>query len=186
MLALQRWLEANVARRVLGLLPLREVGQGPGVAARREPRDRLAPRRLRRADARAAEKLIRLLLAPDTRRQPAGARAPHGRGGADLGLRVLGRRDDRVHASTARASASAASSRKQVNPTVAHRDHVHIGMTKAGAAGADELLEPRPVIRRHTRWMRAVRPARLPARPRRARRRLAGDRRGRRGRARRT
>ena len=30
--------------------------------------------------------------------------------------------------------------RKHVNPTVAHRDHVHIGMTRAGAAGEDLVL----------------------------------------------
>jgi len=50
-----------------------------------------------RADQRAADKLIRLLLAPDNAGNPQ-ALAPYGRRGADLGLRVLGHRDDRVQA----------------------------------------------------------------------------------------
>ena len=84
-------------RRVLGLLPLREVGQGAGVAARREPRDRLAPRRLR-ARRRARRREADPAAARARRgRRAAGARAPDGRRGADLGLRVLGRRDDAVH-----------------------------------------------------------------------------------------
>ena len=36
------------------------------------------------------ERLVRLLLAPARRRRAAGARPPHGRPGADLGLRLLG------------------------------------------------------------------------------------------------
>jgi hypothetical protein len=32
--------------------------------------------------------------------------------------------------------------RKNLNVTIAHRDHVHIGMTKAGAAGRTFVLAP--------------------------------------------
>ena len=51
--ALTEWLAAQHARRLLGLLPLREVGQGLRLTARREPRHRLAPRRRRQGRPQA-------------------------------------------------------------------------------------------------------------------------------------
>ena len=182
MLALQRWLEANARGVFWGSYRCEKWGKGQAsLHAENRAIDwhldaSEQRRRARRREADPAAARAR------HGRQPAGARAPHGRGGADLGLRVLGCRDDRVQRSTARATASAASSSASVNKTVAHRDHVHIGMTKRGAAARTSLLEPRPVIRRHTRRMRRSALLAVPARPRPDRRRLPGDRRGRRGR----
>ena len=147
MLALQRWLEANARGVFWGSYRCEKWGKGQA-SLHAENRaidwhlDVSVPRRrARRREADPAAAGAR------RRRQPAGARAPDGRRGADLGLRVLGRRDDAVHRVPARATASAASCKRKVNTTVAHRDHVHIGMTKRGAAARTSLLEPGPVIR---------------------------------------
>src|SRR5439155_1046890 len=79
-------------RRLLGLVPLRALGQGLRLAARREPRDRLAPRRQRpRRQGRGAPP-DRPPAGPRPRRQRARARPPDGRRGDHLGLLVLERR----------------------------------------------------------------------------------------------
>ena len=84
---------------------------------------------------RAADKLIRAAAGARQRGQPAGARAPHGRRGADLGLRVLGHRDDASSSPTASATSPMARSASTSTARSAHQDHIHIGMTKAGAKG---------------------------------------------------
>ena len=91
-------------------------------------------------------------------RQPAGARPPHGRRGADLGLRVLGCRDDRLQALPRLLHEAGASRARSVDQTAAHRDHIHIGMTKAGRQGAARASgRAADAVRgrgRHTRLMR--------------------------------
>jgi hypothetical protein len=84
------------------------------------------------ADRRAAERLIRLLLAPDAAGNPQALARRMGveeliwdcgyRGAGMTGFApyqpCYGKRDKL---------------KKHVDPTVAHRNHVHVGMTKAGA-----------------------------------------------------
>ncbi|CAA9519645.1 MAG: hypothetical protein AVDCRST_MAG85-2823, partial [uncultured Solirubrobacteraceae bacterium] len=106
---------AQHARRLLGQLPLREVGRARGVAARREPRGRLAPRRLepgRRTDRAGPH---RAPARTRHRRHAARARPPHGPRGDHLGLLVLGHRDAAVHALLAvlRQGRDAAQARRQ-------------------------------------------------------------------------
>src|SRR5919202_4742781 len=140
-------------RRVLGLVPLREVGPRPGVAARREPRARLAPRRLRARRPARRRGAHPPAARAGQRRQPAGAGAADGRRGADLGLRLLGRRDDGVRAlppllHEGRPAAPPHRQDRRPPRPRAHRDDA------GGRAGSHELLEPGPVSGRHTRWMR--------------------------------
>jgi hypothetical protein len=85
-----------------------------------------------RADAHAAEQLIRLLLAPDTAGNP---QALARRMGVeeliwDCGYWGAGMTEFTPYdpCFTKRGKP-----RKKVDPTVAHRDHLHIGMTKDGA-----------------------------------------------------
>ena len=61
------------------------------------------------------------------------ARTAHGRAGDHLGLPrvVVGRRRP---CATRPATRSAASRRRHVNATIAHRDHIHIGLNRMGAA----------------------------------------------------
>ena len=67
MVKLQAWLEENVRGVFWGSYRCEKWGKQRGVAARREPRHRLAPRRRRRRRPRAPrDELIDLLLAPDS------------------------------------------------------------------------------------------------------------------------
>ena len=76
---------------LLGHLPLREVGQALGLAARRGPRRGLGARRRRPRPAQGGREADRALPRPGPARPAAGARPPHGRRGDHLGLRLLGR-----------------------------------------------------------------------------------------------
>lgn len=88
----------------------------------------------RRADARAARRLIRLLLAPDRAGNP---RALARRMGVqeiiwDCGYwgAAMDRFVDYRPCLNRRGEL-----RRRVSPTLAHRDHIHLGLTRAGAAG---------------------------------------------------
>ena len=86
-----------------------------------------------RADSRAAETLIRLLLAPDA---AGNAQALARRMGVeeiiwDCGYWGAGMTQFEPYGPC---YSKRGKLRRKVNATVAHRDHVHIGMTKAGAA----------------------------------------------------
>jgi hypothetical protein len=133
MLALQRWLEANARGVFWGSYRCERWGKGQ---ASLHSENRAIDWHLdvsNRVDRRAAERLIRLLLAPDAAGNPQalarrmgveeliwdcgywGAGMPQfSKYGVCYGKRGKLKRD--------------------VNATVAHRDHVHIGMTRRGAA----------------------------------------------------
>ena len=87
----------------------------------------------RAADKREATRLIRLLLAPD---KAGNAQALARRMGVeeiiwDCGYWMAGMREFKRYSPCVGKNGEW---RKKVNKTVAHRDHVHFGMTKAGAA----------------------------------------------------
>jgi hypothetical protein len=88
-------------------------------------------------DRRAAERLFRLLLAPDRAGNP---QALARRMGVeeliwDCGYWSAGMPGFRRYSACAGAG--------RVDPTTAHRDHVHIGLTKAGAAGRTSFWSAR-------------------------------------------
>ena len=132
-LALQRWLEANVRGVFWGSYRCEKWGK-------REASLHAEKRAIdwhldasSRADARAAEKLIRLLLAPDVAGNP---QALARRMGVeeiiwDCGYWGAGMTQFEPYGAC---YSKRGKLRKKVDATVAHRDHVHIGMTKAGAA----------------------------------------------------
>ena len=85
------------------------------------------------ADRREAERLIRLLLAPDKAGNP---QALARRMGVeeliwDCGYWMAGMREFKRHGACIDRTGAW---KKKVDKTIAHRDHVHIGMTKRGAA----------------------------------------------------
>ena len=87
-----------------------------------------------RADRRAADKLFRLLLAPDRLGNP---QALARRMGVeeliwDCGYWGAGMTEFRPYSVCYKPSGK---KRKRFDPTAAHQDHIHIGMTKAGAKG---------------------------------------------------
>ena len=93
------------------------------------------------ADRRAAERLIRLLLAPDAAGNP---QALARRMGVeeliwDCGYWGAGMTEFSQYSPCFKRGRL----RKHVNPTVAHRDHVHIGMTRRGRRGPDLVLDRR-------------------------------------------
>ena len=95
------------------------------------------------ADRRAARELIDLLLATDS---AGNAQALARRMGVeeliwDCGYWAAGMTEFRPYGPC---YGKRGRLRKRMNPTVAHRDHVHIGVTKAGAAGRTSFW------RRHT------------------------------------
>ena len=88
----------------------------------------------RRADRREAERLIRLLLAPD---KAGNEQALARRMGVeeiiwDCGYWMSRMSDFKRYSPCVTRSGRW---RKRVNATVAHRDHIHFGLTRAGAAG---------------------------------------------------
>jgi hypothetical protein len=131
---LQRWLGANVRGVFWGSYRCEKWGKR---SASLHAENRAIDWHLdvtSRPDRRAADKLIRLLLAPDSAGNP---QALARRMGVeeliwDCGYWGAGMPDFRPYSPcyTKRGKL-----RKKVNPTVAHRDHVHIGLTKAGAKG---------------------------------------------------
>ncbi len=87
------------------------------------------------ADKAAATKLIRLLLAPDSTGEP---QALARRMGVqeliwDCGYWSAGSEEFRDYRDCF--GKDGITPRKKVSATIAHRDHIHIGMTKAGAMG---------------------------------------------------
>ena len=94
-----------------------------------------------RADRRAADKLFRLLLAPDKLGNPQALARRMGVRGADLGLRVLGDWDDRVPALQRLLQAQ----RQEAQAVRPHRrppgPHPHRDDASAGAKGLHELLD---------------------------------------------
>jgi hypothetical protein len=132
MVALQQWLEANVRGVFWGSYRCEKWGKR---SASLHAENRAIDWHLDasvRADARAAEQLIRLLLAPDAAGNP---QALARRMGVeeliwDCGYWGAGMTEFSPYdpCFTKRGKP-----RKKVDPTVAHRDHLHIGMTKDGA-----------------------------------------------------
>ena len=133
MLALQRWLERNSRGVFWGSYRCEKWGKRQ---ASLHAENRAIDWHLdvsNSADERAAEKLIRLLLAPDTAGNPQALARRMGVeeliwdcGYWSAGMTQFteyrpcyGKRDKL---------------KRKVNATIAHRDHVHIGMTKRGAA----------------------------------------------------
>jgi hypothetical protein len=87
-----------------------------------------------RADQRAADKLIRLLLAPDNAGNP---QALARRMGVeeliwDCGYWGIGMPEFKPYSVCYKPNGK---KRKHFDRTAAHQDHIHIGMTKAGAKG---------------------------------------------------
>jgi hypothetical protein len=132
MLALQRWLEANVRGVFWGSYRCERWGKH---SASLHAENRAIDWHLdvaNAADRRAADRLIRLLLAPDAAGNP---QALARRMGVeeliwDCGYWGAGMSDFQPYSVC---YSKRGKLRKHVNQTVAHRDHVHIGMTKAGA-----------------------------------------------------
>jgi hypothetical protein len=133
MLALQRWLEANSRGVFWGSYRCEKWGEGQ---ASLHAENRAIDWHLDvsdSADKRAAEKLIRLLLAPDAAGSP---QALARRMGVeeliwDCGYWGAGMTQFTDYRPC---YGKRGKLKRKVNPTIAHRDHVHIGMTKRGAA----------------------------------------------------
>jgi hypothetical protein len=131
---LQRWLEANVRGVFWGSYRCERWGKD---SASLHAENRAIDWHLdvtSRPDRRAADKLIRLLLAPDSAGNP---QALARRMGVeeliwDCGYWRAGITEFLPYRPC---YTKRGKPRKKVNPTVAHRDHVHIGLTKAGAKG---------------------------------------------------
>jgi hypothetical protein len=132
MVKLQRWLEANVRGVFWGSYRCERWGKH---SASLHAENRAIDWHLdaaSAADRRAAARLIRLLLAPDAAGNP---QALARRMGVeeliwDCGYWGAGMTDFKPYSVC---FTKRGKPRKRVNATVAHRDHVHIGMTKAGA-----------------------------------------------------
>lgn len=97
----------------------------------------------RPADRAAATKLIRLLLAPDSTGEP---HALARRMGVqeliwDCGYWGAGMDEFRDYRDCF--GKDGITPRKRVSPTIAHRDHIHIGLTKAGAMGRTSFWRAR-------------------------------------------
>jgi hypothetical protein len=87
-----------------------------------------------RADRRAADKLIRLLLAPDKIGNPQALARRMGIEELiwDCGYWGAGMTEFQPYSVCFKRNGK---KRKRFNKTAAHQDHIHIGMTKAGAKG---------------------------------------------------
>jgi hypothetical protein len=129
---LQRWLDANVRGVFWGSYRCERWGRH---SASLHSENRAIDWHLdvrSAADRRAAMKLIRLLLAPDAAGNP---QALARRMGVeeliwDCGYWGAGMSDFTPYSPC---FTKRGKPRKRLDPTIAHRDHVHIGMTKAGA-----------------------------------------------------
>jgi hypothetical protein len=132
MVALQRWLEANVRGESWGTYRCEKWGKKQA-SLHSEGRaidwhlDASKP-----ADRREAERLARLLLAPDSLGNPQALARRMGVeemiwdcGYWGAGMTAFEKYDPCFNKHGTR--------RKRVDPTVAHRNHIHIGLTKAGA-----------------------------------------------------
>ena len=133
MVALQRWLEANFRGVSWGTYRCEKWGRHE---ASLHAEGRALDWHLdvtRVADRREAERLVRLLLAPDSLGNP---QALARRMGVeeliwDCGYWGAGMTQFEDYAPCFNKHGVR---RKHVDPTVAHRNHIHIGLTKAGAA----------------------------------------------------
>jgi hypothetical protein len=133
MLALQRWLETTVRGVFWGSYRCEKWGRRQAsLHSEKRAIDWHLDASVA-ADRRAAEKLIRLLLAPDAAGNP---QALARRMGVeeliwDCGYWGAGMTQFDPYRPC---HSERGKLRRKLDPTVAHRDHVHIGMTKAGAA----------------------------------------------------
>src|SRR5215210_327393 len=133
MLALQRWLEANVRGVSWGTYRCEKWGKRQ---ASLHSEGRAIDWHLdvtNAADRREAERLVRLLLAPDSVGNP---QALARRMGVeemiwDCGYWGAGMTQFEDYRPCFNRHGTR---RKRVDPTMAHRNHIHIGLTKAGAA----------------------------------------------------
>ena len=131
--ALQQWLETNVRGVFWGSYRCEKWGKGQTSL---HAENRAIDWHLdvsNSADERAAERLIRLLLAPDTAGNP---QALARRMGVeeliwDCGYWGAGMTEFTEYGAC---YGKRGKLKRKVDKTVAHRDHVHIGMTKLGAA----------------------------------------------------
>jgi hypothetical protein len=127
-----RWLQRNARGQYWGSYRCERWGKG---SASLHAENRAVDWHLDADDPRdraAARALIELLLAPGHRGNADRARTPHGHRGDHLGLLVLGRRHGAVQPVRAvlRQGRDAAQARLE---DVAHRDHIHFGLSKAGS-----------------------------------------------------
>ena len=128
------WLQANAKGQFWGSYRCEKWGKG---SASLHAENRAVDWHLdasRPADKREATRLILLLLAPD---KSGNAQALARRMGVeeiiwDCGYWSAGMSAFKPYSPCYSKSGTL---RKKVNKTIAHRDHLHIGMTKAGAAG---------------------------------------------------
>lgn len=133
MLALQSWLERNSAGSSWGIMRCERWGRNSAsLHAEGRAIDWHLDARVA-AQKRAAERLIALLLAPDKAGNPVALARRMGIQGIIFDCRSwFGGRDGAM----GRYSACYAKNgkRKKVDPTTAHKDHVHIELNKLGAA----------------------------------------------------
>ena len=132
--ALQRWLEGHVRGLAWGTYRCERWGKdSASLHAERRAIDWHLDLRSP-ADRRAAERLIRLLLAPDRVGNP---QALARRMGVeeiiwDCGYWGAGMPAFRPYSECFTEDGRR---RRRVNPTLAHQDHIHLGLTVAGAMG---------------------------------------------------
>jgi len=132
MVALQRWLEANALGVAWGTYRCERWGKD---SASLHAEGRALDWHLDRSnagDAREAQWLIRLLLAPDQAGDPQALARRMGLEEIiwDCGYWGAGMLDFRPYSICFDKHGKA---RKHVNVTLAHRDHIHFGLSKAGA-----------------------------------------------------
>jgi hypothetical protein len=132
MVALQRWLEANARGISWGTYRCERWGKK---SASLHAEGRALDWHLDRsnaADTREAQRLIRLLLAPDEAGNPQALARRMGLEEIiwDCGYWGAGMPDFRPYSVCLNKHGKA---RKHVNVTLAHRDHIHFGLSKAGA-----------------------------------------------------
>jgi hypothetical protein len=133
MVALQRWLEANARGVSWGTYRCERWGKD---SASLHAEGRALDWHLdlfNAADAREAQRLIRLLLAPDEAGNPQALARRMGLEEIiwDCGYWGAGMPDFRPYSVCFNKHGKA---RKHVDVTLAHRDHIHFGLSKAGAA----------------------------------------------------
>jgi len=133
MVALQRWLEANVRGESWGTYRCEKWGKRQ---ASLHAEGRAIDWHLEASKPghrREAERLARLLLAPDSLGNPQALARRMGIAEMiwDCGYWAAGMTAFKKYDACFNKHGTR---RKRVDPTVAHRNHIHIGLTKAGAA----------------------------------------------------